>query len=152
GKNSWFYIVLAAVLAFITLKIARVATNGYRPLAALSAGTAIGYSPMLFMFIHFDGFGSAFLQSVLLATHWEWGLRIPFPWHSHAGALHGLEALQVRTASWLCLAVPSSYALIIGSSVRSAFRGALPLATGASLPGIRFILHAFFLSSFFFIV
>ena len=149
GKNSGFYIVLAAVLAFITLKIARVATNGYRPLAALFAGIAIGYSPMLFMFIHFDGFGSAFLQSVLLATHWEWGLRIPFPWHSHAGALHGLEALQVRTASWLCLAVPSSYALIIWSSVRSSFRGALALATGASLAGIPYLHHAFFHADFF---
>jgi hypothetical protein len=149
GKNSGFYVVVAAVLAFIMLKIARVSTNGYRPVAALSAGAVIGYSPMIFMLVHFHGFASAFFQSVLLASHWEWGLRIPFPWHSHAGALHGLDALQVRTVSWLCLAVPVTYALVIWSGVRARLQGALALATGSSLAGIPYLHHAFFHADFF---
>jgi hypothetical protein len=149
GKNSGFYVVVAAILAFMLLRFGRFSTNAYRPLAALFTGAAIGYSPMLFMFIHFQGFRSAFLQSVLLASHWEWGLRIPFPWHSHAGALHGLEGLQVRVVSWLCLAVPVTYALVIWNGLRAALRRGLALATGASLAGIPYLHHAFFHADFF---
>jgi hypothetical protein len=148
GKNSGVYVALAALLAFLLLKISRASTP-YRPLAALFAGVAIGYLPMIFMVIHYAGFGSVFLQSVLLAPHWAWALPVPFPWHSHANALHGLDALQVRAVSWLCLAVPLSYLLIILNGARTRLRGTQALATGASLAGVPCLYQAFYHADFF---
>ena len=149
GKNSGVYLVGAAALAFLLLKISRGAKAPYRALAAFSAGVVTGYLPMLFMIIHFPGFGSAFLQSAFLAPHWEWGLRIPFPWHSHIRGLHGMDLLQVRAVSWLCIAVPFTYALIVWNALRSWFRGAQALAVGASLAGIPYLHHAFYHADFF---
>ena len=149
GKNSGVYLVCAAGLTFLLLKVGRGAAVPHGALAAFSAGVGIGYLPMIFMVIRFPGFGSAFLQSALLAPHWEWGLRIPFPWSSHTRGLHGLDVLQVRAVSWLCIAVPLTYPLTVWNAWRTQLRGAQALAVGASLAGIPYLHHAFYHADFF---
>ena len=149
GRNSGLYFAIAAVLAFLLLRISGSRTASLRSVGALLGGIAIGYSPIFFMMLRFRGFASAFLDSVLLTLNWSWGLRIPFPWHSHASGLHGLDAWQLRAVSWLCLAVPITYALVVWYGSRTHASRPLTLATGASLAGIPYLHHAFYHADFF---
>jgi hypothetical protein len=149
GRNSGLYFTIAAVLAFVLLRISGSRTASLRSVGALLGGIAISYSPIFFMMLRFRGFASAFLDSVLLTPKWSWGLRIPFPWHSHASGLHGLDAWQLRTVSWLCLAVPVTYALVVWYGSRTHASRPLTLATGASLAGIPYLHHAFYHADFF---
>ena len=149
GKNLGVYLVGAAGLAFLLVKIGRSAAVRWRVLAALCGGVFVGYLPMIFMIVAVRGFGSAFFQSVLLAKHWEWGLPIPFPWRSHIRGLHGLDLLQVRSVSWLCVAVPLAYAFIVWNARRAPNKRAQALSVGASVAGIPFLLQAFYHADFF---
>jgi hypothetical protein len=149
GRNSGLYFLIAAVLAFVLLRISGSRTASLRPVGALLGGIAVGYSPIFFMMLRFHGFASAFLDSVLLTPKWSWGLRIPFPWHSHASGLHGPEAWQLRAVSWLCLAVPITYALLVWYGSRTHASRPLTLAIGASLAGIPYLHHAFYHADFF---
>jgi hypothetical protein len=103
---------------------------------------------MFFMMLRFRGFTSAFIDSVLLTPKWSWPLRIPFPWHSHAGGLHGLDAWQMHAVSWLCLAVPLTYLFIIRRGYKSELGGTRALAMGASLAGLPYLHHAFYHADF----
>jgi hypothetical protein len=149
GRNSGLYFALSAVLVLVFLRILGTRKAAVRALAALAAGIIAGYSPVLIMIAGFRGFASAFYQSVLLTPNWSWGLRIPFPWHSHASGLHGLDALQVRAVSWLCIAVPVTYALMVWSGSRALSNATQRLATGASMAGIPYLHHAFYHADFF---
>jgi hypothetical protein len=149
GRNSGLYFALSAVLAFVFLRIPGPRKALVRTFATLMAGIVLGYSPILVMIIRFRGFASEFFQSVLLTPNWSWGLPIPFPWHAHAGGLRGLEALQVKAVSWLCIAVPVTYALMVWSGSRARPNGAQRLATGASMAGIPYLHHAFYHADFF---
>jgi hypothetical protein len=149
GRNSGLYFLIAAVLAFVLLRISGARTASVRSIGALLGGIAVGYSPIFFMMLRVRGFASAFLDSVLLTPKWSWRLRIPFPWHSHASGLHGLDAWQLRAVSWLCLAVPVTYALVVWYGSRTHASRPLTLATGASLAGIPYLHHAFYHADFF---
>ena len=149
GRNSGLYFAIAAVLAFVLLRIAGARIASVRSIGALLGGIAVGYSPIFFMMLRVRGFASAFLDSVLLTPKWSWRLRIPFPWHSHASGLHGLDAWQLRAVSWLCLAVPVTYALVVWYGSRTHASRPLTLATGASLAGIPYLHHAFYHADFF---
>jgi hypothetical protein len=148
GRTSGLYFAIAAVLAFVLPRISRARTASVRSFGAFLGGIVVGYSPIFFMMLRFRGFASAFLDSVLLTPNWSWGLRIPFPWHSHASGLHGLDAWQLRAVSWLCLAVPVTYALIVWYGSRTHSSRPLRLATGASLAGIPYLHHAFYHADF----
>jgi hypothetical protein len=149
GRNSGLYFAIAALLAFAFLKIVGASPPAVRSLGGLLLGIAIGYSPILLTAIRFHGFASAFVDSVLLTPNWSWGLRIPFPWHSHASGLRGIDSWQVRAVSWLCLAVPVSYCLLTWCGFRAHSKGARTLATGASLAGAPYLHHAFYHADFF---
>ena len=149
GRNSGLYFAIAALLAFAFLKTAGANLRTVWLFCGLLLGIAVGYSPILLMSIRFHGFASAFVDSVLLTPNWSWGLRIPFPWHSHASGLHGIDSLQLRAVSWLCVAVPLSYCLITWSGFQTRSKGAQTLATGASLAGIPYLHHAFYHADFF---
>jgi hypothetical protein len=149
GSNSGLYFAIAAILAFIVLKLRSRAPHPKLTLGPFIAGVVVGYLPIIFMMIRFRGFASAFFESVLLTPKWSWRLPVPFPWHSHAGGLHGLDALQRIAVSWLCLAVPLTYALILWADSRRDPSGALTLASGASLAGIPYLHHAFYHADFF---
>jgi hypothetical protein len=149
GRNSGLYFAIAAILAFILLKLRSRAPHPKLALGPFVAGIVIGYLPIFFMMVRFRGFASAFFESVLLTPKWSWRLPVPFPWHSHAGGLHGLDALQRISVSWLCLAVPITYALILWAYSRRESSGALTLASGASLAGIPYLHHAFYHADFF---
>jgi hypothetical protein len=149
GRNSGLYFAVAALLTAAFLKIRREGLATVRVAVALLVGIAVGYSPTFFMMLRFRGFASAFLQSVLLTPNWSWGLRIPFPWHSHAGGLHGLDAWQMRAVSWLCIAVPVTFALIVWQSAGERGGRAQQLALGASLAGVPYLHHAFYHADFF---
>lgn len=142
GKNFGVYFVVAALLAIVFLRFSGTNTSG-RTVAAFVVGTTAGYSPIFLMMVCYRGFLGAFIKSVLLATHWEWGLPIPFFWAHHVHGLCAVDAIQTRGISWLCVLVPLSYALLVWRGLRSHFRGTQPLATGASLAGIPCLHHAF---------
>lgn len=149
GRNSGFYFAVAAVLAFVVLKIRGEDFSLVNSSGAFLAGIAVGYSPMLFLIVGVHGFARAFVQSVLFSPNWAWRLPIPFPWHSHASGLHGLDTWQMRAVSWLCLAVPLAYGLIVWSGFRIRLSKARMLALAASLAGIPYLHHAFYHADFF---
>jgi hypothetical protein len=148
GKNSGLYFGIAALLTFVLLRMSGVRLSVVRVLACVSAGILIGYSPMLLMAITLHGFASAFWHSVVLTRNWSWSVPIPFPWTSHALALHGLDLAQWRAASWLCVAVPLTYAFVVWKGLLKRTQGEQTLALGASLAGIPYLHHAFHQADF----
>jgi hypothetical protein len=148
GKNSGLYFGTAALLTFVLLRMSGIRLSVVRVLAWVSAGILIGYSPMLLMAITVHGFASAFWHSVIMTRNWSWSVPIPFPWTSHALALHGLDLAQWRAVSWLCVAVPLTYALVVWKGLRGRTQGEQALALGASLAGIPYLHHAFHQADF----
>lgn len=148
GRNSGLYFAIAAVLAVVLLRSCGRLLDTISPIGHLLAGIVIGYSPMCFMMLRFRGFTSAIIDSVLLTPRWSWPLRIPFPWHSHASGLHGLDALQMHAVSWLCLIVPVSYVVLIWCAYREKFDRSWGLAAGASIAGLPYLHHAFYHADF----
>ncbi len=151
GRNSGLFCLIAGVIAFGLLS-KRSSRPAVAPVcAAFGIGMILGYAPMIFMFIFVHNFFRPFFQSVLLTPHWAWSLPIPFPWHVHLNSLHGIDLLQARAVSWLCIAVPLTYALLMWRAVRSntQLSPVESLAVGASCAGAGFLVHAFYTADFF---
>jgi len=151
GRNSGVYFAAAGLLLFILLKLSasEVASRGALFVGWL--GTVVGYSPMLFMLCAVRGFASAFYQSVLLAPTWQLSLPIPFPWHVHLKGLHGMDVMQARAVSILCLAIPLAYVFLIlrWLKFREDRSTAIQLACAASVAGLPYLHHAFSRADFF---
>ena len=103
------------------------------------------------MIVGVHGFASPFWNSILMTPRWAWSLPVPFPWHVHLRGLHGLDLLQARAVSWLCVAVPVTYAFLLWRAVRSRAEldGAEWLSVAASAAGVGFLVHAFYTADFF---
>jgi len=151
GRNSGVFCVIATVTAFLLLSLRREGPSVPRATGTLTVGTLVGYSPMLLMLVAVPYFASAFFQSLLLTPTWAWSLKIPFPWHVHLKGLHGLDLLQARAVSWLCIAVPLTYATSLWRAMRlkPLLDAAEWLAAAASAAGVGFLLHAFYTADFF---
>ncbi len=148
GKNSGLYFGIAALLTFVLLRMSGTRVSVVRVFAWLFGGILVGYSPMLLMAITLRGFASAFWHSVILTRNWSWSVPIPFPWTSHAPALHGLDLAQWRAVSLLCVAVPLTYVFIVWKGLRNRAQGEQTLVLGASLAGIPYLHHAFHQADF----
>ena len=151
GRNSGVFCSIAVVIAYVLLRIRGEAPPLTRALGVVAAGIAIGYSPLIFIIVGVHGFASPFWQSILMTPHWAWSLPVPFPWRVHLRGLHGLDLLQARAVSWLCVAVPLTYAFFLWRTVRSRaeFHGAEWLSVAASAAGVGFLIHAFYTADFF---
>jgi hypothetical protein len=151
GRNSGIFCAIAALVAFLMLRLRREGPLLSPVLGAMAAGVIIGYSPMIFMVVAVHGFAARFYQSVLLTPRWSWPLPVPFPWHVHLRGLYGMDLLQARAVSWLCAAVPATYAYLLWRGVRSKAEldGAEWLSVAASAAGGGFLIHAFYTSDFF---
>ena len=151
GRNSGIFFGLAAITAFVLLSLRREAPSMGRTARTLVGGILIGYSPMIIMLVAVPGFAPAFFQSLLLTPKWAWSLKIPFPWHVHLKGLHGMDLVQARAVSWLCLAVPFAYAASLWRALRrnAPLDAAEWLAAAASTAGAGFLVHAFYTADFF---
>lgn len=151
GKNSGVYFAAAGLILLILLKLSTSEVPTGRALFAGLLGIVVGYSPMLFMLCAIRGFASAFYQSVVLAPTWQLTLPIPFPWHVHLKGLHGMDLMQARAVSILCLVIPLAYFfLILGWLKFREDRGtAAQLACAASVAGLPYLHHAFSRADFF---
>jgi hypothetical protein len=151
GRNSGVFCAIAAVVALALLKARGETAPSTRVFGAITAGIVIGYSPMIFMIAGVYGFATPFYQSVLMTPQWAWSLPVPFPWHVHLGGLHGIDRLQARAVSWLCVAAPVTYGFLLWRAVRSRVEldGRECLAVAASAAGAGFLVHAFYTSDFF---
>jgi hypothetical protein len=151
GRNSGVFFGLATIIAFVVLSLRREGPSLARTTRVLAAGLLTGYSPMVIMLVAVPGFAAAFYHSLLLTPKWAWSLKIPFPWHVHLKGLHGMDLVQARAISWLCLAVPLTY---VASFWRVLRRNAAVdrtewLAAAASAAGAGFLVHAFYTADFF---
>jgi hypothetical protein len=151
GRNAGVFCLIAAALSFLILKI-----RGHRlpllgVLGAVGAGIFIGYLPVIILIAAVPGFRSPFFDSILLTPHWAYSLPIPFPWRVHVRGLKGIDLLQARAVSWLCVAVPITYAglLFAGLRKKGALDGGEALAIAASSAGAGFLIHAFYTADFF---
>jgi hypothetical protein len=151
GRNSGVFCAIATVIAFVVLLVRREAPPVGRTIGAVTAGIVVGYAPLLVMIAGVHGFAGAFFQSVLMTPRWSWSLPVPFPWHIHLRGLHGIDRLQVRAVSWLCVAVPVTYAFLLWRAVRSStgLGSAEWLSVAASAAGAGFLVHAFYTADFF---
>jgi len=151
GRNSGIFCGIAAFVALLLLTIRREGPVLSRALGAIATGVLIGYSPMVFMVVAVNGFATRFYESVLLTPRWSWSLPVPFPWHVHLLRLHGVDLLQTRGVSWLCVAVPVTYAYLLWRAVRSKgeLDRALWLSVASAAAGVGFLVHAFYTSDFF---
>jgi hypothetical protein len=151
GRNSGVFCSIAAAIALVLLRIRGQSPPVTRVLGAVAAGIAIGYSPLLLMIVGVHGFASPFWSSILMTPSWSWSLPVPFPWHVHLRGLHGIDLLQARAVSWLCVAVPVTYAFLLWRAVRSKAEldGAEWLSVAASAAGAGFLVHAFYTADFF---
>jgi hypothetical protein len=151
GRNSGLFCFIAAVIAFTLLKIRAQQLPIARVITAVTTGILIGYSPMIFMLVFVHGFAHPFFESVLLTPHWAWSLPIPFPWHVHVKGLHGLDLLQARAVSWLCVVVPVTYAFLLWRIARTKhdLERTEWLAVAASCAGVGFLIQAFHTADFF---
>jgi hypothetical protein len=151
GRNSGIFFGLAAITAFVLLSLRGEGPPVARAARAVAGGVLIGYSPMLIMLVAVPGFAAAFFHSLLLTPKWAWSLKIPFPWHVHLKGLHGMDLVQARAVSWLCLAVLLTYAASLWRALRrnTAIGAAEWLAAAASVAGAGFLVHAFYTADFF---
>jgi len=151
GRNSGVFCLVAAGLSFLILEIRGHAPPLRKALGAVGLGILIGYLPVIILIAAVPGFRSPFFQSVLFTPHLAWSLPIPFPWRVHLRGLKGMDLLQARAVSWLCVAVPLTYAglLLGGIRRRSALAGDEILAIAASCAGAGFLIHAFYTADFF---
>jgi hypothetical protein len=148
GKNSGLYFGVAALLTFVLLRTSGIRLSVVRVFSWLVGGIIVGYSPMLLMAFTVHGFASAFWHSVVMTRNWSWSVPIPFPWTSHARALHGLDLAQWRAVSWLCVVVPLTYVFFIWNGLRKRSQGKHTLTLAASLTGIPYLHHAFHQADF----
>jgi hypothetical protein len=148
GRNSGLYFAFAGLLALAYLKSVGARIPALHTLGTWLGGIALGYSPIFFMMIFVHGFAPAFVRSVLLTPRWSWPLPIPFPWASHIRRLHGLDKLQRFAVSWLCIAVPVSYAITVWKGLRTRPSGPQLLALGATFAGIGYLHHGFYHADF----
>jgi hypothetical protein len=151
GRNSGMFFGVATIIAFVLLRLRHEAPPIGRTVGTVGGGILLGYSPIFIMLVAVPGFASAFFQSVLLTPKWAWSLKIPFPWHVHVRGLHGMDLVQARAVSWLCLAVPFTYAASLWRTLRRNTRldSAEWLAASASAAGSGFLVHAFYTADFF---
>lgn len=151
GRNSGIFYLITAAIALILLTIRREGPSVPRAVGALGGGILIGYSPMFVMLIAVPGFAAEFFHSLLLTPKWAWSLKIPFPWHVHVKGLHGIDLVQARAVSWLCLAVPFTYAASLWRALRrnAGLDPAEWLAAAASAAGAGFLVHAFYTADFY---
>ena len=151
GRNSGVFCSIAVVIVLVLLKVRGQVPLLTRVLGVVAAGIAIGYSPVIFMIVGGHGFASPFWNSLLMTPTWAWSLPVPFPWHVHLRGLYGLDLLQARAVSWLCVAVPVTYAFLLWRAVRSRAEldGVEWLSVAASAAGAGFLVHAFYTSDFF---
>ncbi len=151
GRNSGIFCAIAALAAVLVLTIRREGPPLLQALGAAGAGVVIGYSPIIFMVAAVHGFAMQFYRSLLLTPTWAWRLPIPFPWRIHLSGLHGVDLLQARAVSWLCIAVPLTYAISLWRAARSKadLDGAEWLSLAASTSGAGFLIHAFYTSDVF---
>ena len=151
GRNSGIFFGIAAIIAVVLLSLRREGPSIARTACALGGGILIGYSPIFIMLVAVPGFAPAFFHSVLLTPKWAWSLKIPFPWHVHLKGLHGMDLVQARAVSWLCLAVPFTYVASLWRAVRrnTILDSAEWLAAAASAAGAGFLVHAFYTADFF---
>jgi hypothetical protein len=151
GRNSGIFFGFAAIIAFVLLSLRRERPSVGRNTGAFCSGILIGYSPMFIMLFAIPGFAPAFFHSLLLTPKWAWSLKIPFPWHVHLKGLHGMDLVQARAVSWLCLAVPFTYAASLWRAIRrnSQLDSVEWLAVAASAAGVGFLVHAFYTADFF---
>jgi hypothetical protein len=146
GRNSGLYFVIAALLLLVMLKISGERIFTGRTLGAFSSGVAVGYLPMLFMLCFVNGFAPAFFRSMTqLTSNRQLKLPIPFPWHVPLQNLHGVDVMQARAVSILCLVVPITYGLLVLGWLKSKgnWDRALQLACAASVAGLPYLHHAF---------
>lgn len=151
GRNSGVFCFVAALVAFALLKLRGEPLRSARAIGIVAAGIAVGYLPMIFMLLLVHGFAHPFFESVLLTPRWAWSLPIPFPWHVHVRGLHGVDLLQARAVSWLCVVVPLTYVFLLWRTARlkRELGGAEWLAAAASCAGAGFLIHAFYTADFF---
>jgi len=151
GRNSGIFFGIAAIIALTLLSLRGEGPSIGEATRALAGGILIGYSPMFIMLVAVHGFAPAFFHSLLLTPKWAWSLKIPFPWHVQLKGLHGMDLVQARAISWLCLAVPFTYAASIWSAVwrKRLLDRAEWLAAAASTAGAGFLIHAFYTADFF---
>jgi hypothetical protein len=151
GRNSGTFCLLATVIAFLVLRLRHEGPSLRRAIGAVALGMLVGYSPILLMLVAVPHFASSFLKSLLLTPTWAWSLKIPFPWHVHLKGLHGMDLVQARAISWLCLAVPFTYVASLWRALRRnpQLDSAEWLAAAASAAGAGFLVHAFYTADFF---
>jgi hypothetical protein len=151
GRNSGVFCLIATAIAFLLLYMRREGPSPRRVMGYFAIGAAIGYSPVLLMLLAVRGFAAAFFRSLLLTPKWAWSLKIPFPWHVHLKGLHGLDLIQARAISWLCLAVPFTYAISLWRALRrrNQMDSVEWLGAAASAAGAGFLVHAFYTADFF---
>lgn len=151
GRNAGVFLGLATIVAFGLLSLRSEGPSVGRTTRALAAGILLGYSPMFIMLLAVPGFAAAFFHSLLLTPKWAWSLKVPFPWHVHVKGLHGMDLLQARAISWLCLAVPLTYAAALWRALRrhAQLSPVEWLAAAASAGGAGFLIHAFYTADFF---
>ena len=151
GRNSGIFFGIAAIIAFVLLRLRQEGPSIGPAAGALCGGLLLGYSPMFILLVAVQGFAPAFFQSVLLTPKWAWSLKVPFPWHVHVKGLHGMDLVQARAVSWLCLAVPFTYAASLWRALRrkAHLDRAEWLAVAASAAGAGFLVHAFYTADFY---
>ncbi|MGH9515863.1 MAG: hypothetical protein ACRD3P_09335 [Terriglobales bacterium] len=151
GRNSGIFFGIATITAFVLLSLRREGPSVARATRTVAVGVLVGYSPLLIMLVAVPGFAAAFFHSLLLTPKWAWSLKIPFPWHVHLKGLRGMDLVQARAISWLCLAVPFTYAASLWRVLRrnASVESTEWLAAAASAAGAGFLVHAFYTADFF---
>ena len=143
GRNSGVYFVLAAIIAFVWIRVVAGELPRMPALLAYVAGVAIGYAPMLAMVVAFRGFGAALWQSILYTPKWQIPLPVPYPWRLHALGLYGKPALLT---SLLFVLAPLAYVLLLLHALRSSTARVdrlQLLVAGSSISGLCYLHHAF---------
>jgi len=148
GRNHGLYAVCASLGVIVYLGIGRNAHPIGRALAALAAGVAVGYLPVVAMLVATRDFAPAFWESIRLLL--EYGatnipLPVPWPWRVDFRQLGGIDALRLMIIGVLFCLLPAYGVLGVAYAFRERFRGGMapPAIVATAFAALPYAHYAF---------
>ncbi len=146
GRNLGVYSGFGMILVAVHLRW-KARESWLRSLPALSAGTVVGYAPMLLLIAFAPGFGTAFLDSIafyLRQSDLNVSRPVPWPWLVHVAQRPFSAVARELSIGALFALVPLSYAIgaVLAARTRPEKVAHVAPILAAVFLGIPFFHHA----------
>ncbi len=146
GRNHGAYGFAASGLALLYLAFGPAAADGATLALAWGGGIALGYGPMLAMFLFVPGMFRIYVRNKVLVFFDRGGIdlqvAVPWPWKTDYSRLGALDRATGFLTGALFLALPVTYLGVLGWALLGGSGTATPHLIASCLVGLCYYHHA----------